>query len=309
MRATSTLTMAGLATLLAVPAWAGEVSPLVDTDWLSSKMGNENLVILDIRNRIDGGSAEIFAEGHIPGAVYSNYTEAGWRVERDGIVGMLPPVENLEALIGGLGIDNDDHIVVVPAGVSSSDFGSATRVYWTFKVLGHDAVSILDGGYASWASDPANEIATGPSSPEPTVFKADFQGHLLATQEDVATALATGDALLIDARPEGQFTGAEKAGPVARAGTLRGAVNLQQQLLVDAEQQTAIEPDTLSTLLSELEIPAEGDQVAFCNTGHWASIAWFAASEIGGNKSVSLYDGSMTQWTADAGNEVIKTAP
>ncbi len=309
MRATHTLTMAGLAALLAVPAWAGEVSPLVDADWLSSNLGAENLVVLDIRNRIDGGSAETFAEGHIPGAVYSNYTEAGWRVERDGVVGMLPPVEDLEVLIGGLGIDNDDHVVVVPAGVSSSDFGSATRIYWTFKVLGHDAVSILDGGYARWAGDPANAVETGPSAPDAAVFTADFQDDLLATQDEVATALASGDTLLIDARPEAQFTGAEKAGPVTRAGTLRGAVNLQQQLLVDAEQQTAIEPQTLNALMSELEIPAEGDQVAFCNTGHWASIAWFAASEIAGNKSVSLYDGSMTQWTADAGNEVIKTAP
>lgn len=309
MRVTQTLTMAGLAALIALPAWAGGVDPLVDADWLSSNLGGENLVVLDIRNRIDGGSAETFAEGHIPGAVYSNYVEAGWRVERDGIVGMLPPVEDLEALIGGLGIDNDDHVVVVPAGVSSTDFGSATRIYWTFKVLGHDAVSILDGGFAGWTSDPANEVETGPSAPEAAVFTSDFQDDLLATQEEVATALASGDALLIDARPEAQFTGAEKAGPVARAGTLRGAVNLQQQLLVDAEQNTAIEPQTLNTLLTELEIPAEGDQVAFCNTGHWASIAWFAASEIGGNKSVSLYDGSMTEWTADAGNEVIKTAP
>jgi len=307
MRSTFSLVAFGAALSISASAFAGGVEPLVDSAWLSSNLDNENLVVLDVRNRIDGGSAETFAEGHIPGAVYSNYASGGWRVERDGIVGMLPPVEDLETLIGGLGIDNDDHVVVVPAGVSSTDFGSATRIYWTFKVLGHASVSILDGGYASWTRDGSNPVESGPSAPVPASFTADFQDHLLATQDDVVSALASGDALLIDARPEAQFTGAEKAGPVARAGTLRGAVNLQQQLLVDADQQTAIEAGSLKSLMTELEIPADGDQVTFCNTGHWASIAWFAASEIGGNKSVSLYDGSMTEWTATPENEVIKT--
>ena len=301
------LSAVGLAATVATSALAGEVTPLVDADWVASNLENENVVVLDIRNRIDGGSAETFAEGHIPGSVYSNYAEAGWRTERDGVVGMLPPVEDLESLIGGLGIDNDDHVVVVPAGVSSSDFGSATRVYWTFKVLGHDAVSILDGGYAAWSGDAANPIGTGASAAEPAVFEADFQPQLLATKDDVQAAIDSGETLLIDARPEAQFTGAEKAGPVARPGTLPGAVNLQQQLLVEADSQKAIDEGSLGALLSELEIPTEGDQVAFCNTGHWASVAWFAVSEIGGNKEASLYDGSMTEWAADPDTEIVKT--
>lgn len=308
MRTITASVFGSILVLAASPVWAGQVDPLVDTDWLAAQLGSDDLVVLDIRNRIDGGSAETFAEGHIPGAVYSSYTDAGWRVEREGIVGMLPPVEDLETLVGGLGIDNDDHVVIVPAGVSSTDFGSATRIYWTFKVLGHDAVSILDGGFAAWTKDGAHPVEAGATVPEPAVFEANFRPEMIATKDDVAEVIASGEELLIDARPEGQYIGKDKAGPVARAGTLEGAVNLQQQLLVDGAEYTAIDEPSLDALMAEVGIPAEGDQIAFCNTGHWASLAWFAVSEIGGNKETRLYDGSMTEWTADPATEVVVTA-
>ncbi|MBT3361107.1 MAG: sulfurtransferase, partial [Rhodospirillales bacterium] len=146
---------------------------LVGADWLAAHLDAPGLVVLDIRNRIDGGSREIFAKGHIPGAVYSDYLGDGWRVARDGVPGMLPPVTDLEKLIGGLGIGNDTHVVIVPGGVSAVDYGSATRVFWTFKVLGHDKVSILDGGYKGWVADAKRAVAMGPSNrPAPCVLGA-----------------------------------------------------------------------------------------------------------------------------------------
>lgn len=279
-------------------AAAADITPLVTPDWLAAELGDEDLVVLDIRNRIDGGSAETFAAGHIPGAVYSNYIDAGWRVEQDGITGMLPPVADLEALIGGLGIDNDDHVVIVHGGTNGgSDFGSATRIYWTFKVLGHDAVSILDGGYAAWAATDG-PVATGTVAPEPATFTADFQDALLVDTEEVATAIGDGRTQLLDARPVAQYLGLEKAGPVARAGTLPGAVNVPNTDLVTPEAFSA-DSETVRQLLAEVGLSTDNPQIAFCNTGHWASVGWFALSEIGGFTDVALYDGSMTAWTLD----------
>ena len=68
----------------------------------------------------------------------------------EGIAGMLPPVDQISNLIGSLGIVNQDHVVLIPYGNSSSKMGTATRIYWTFKVLGHDKVSILNGGMAAY---------------------------------------------------------------------------------------------------------------------------------------------------------------
>jgi len=51
-------------------------------------------------------------------------------------------------------------------------------------------------------------------------------------------------------------------------------------------------------------VPATGEQIQFCNTGHWASIGWFVASEIVGNKQSQMYDGSMVEWTMLKGGPV-----
>ena len=108
--------------------------------------------MLDVRSAIDGGGAEAYQKGHIPGAIHSDYDKAGWRVTRGGVPFMLPTLAELEKLIGELGIDEDTHVVVVPAGVHFTDFGAAARTYWTLKVAGVAKVSILDGGYAAWVA-------------------------------------------------------------------------------------------------------------------------------------------------------------
>ena len=95
----------------------------------------------------------------------------------EGIAGMLPPVEQISNLIGSLGIGNQDHVVLIPYGTSSSKLGTATRIYWTFKVLGHDKVSILNGGMAAYkkAKKPAFPIETVPNSLQPKTFQANFK--------------------------------------------------------------------------------------------------------------------------------------
>jgi len=119
----------------------------VDAQWLSERLNEEKLVVLDVRSGIDnGGDRSSFQKSHIPGSVYSNYTNNGWRETRAGVAGLIPPVRSLERLIGSLGIANSSIVVLVPAGTGPTDFGSAARVYWTFKVLGHESVTILNGG-------------------------------------------------------------------------------------------------------------------------------------------------------------------
>jgi len=135
-----------VATALAAQAASASVPPLVDTDWLADRLQDDNLAIVDVRSPIDNGDEVAFSDGHVPGAADAGYADTAWRAERDGVIGQLPPIESLEGLIGTLGVDNADTVVVVPAGTGPTDFGSAARVYWTFKALGHDAVTILNGG-------------------------------------------------------------------------------------------------------------------------------------------------------------------
>jgi thiosulfate/3-mercaptopyruvate sulfurtransferase len=43
----------------------------------------------------------------------------------------------------------------------------------------------------------------------------------------------------------------------------------------------------------------EGAVVTYCNTGQLAATGWFVLSEVLGRKDVTMYDGSMSQWTQD----------
>lgn len=282
------------AILLSSSALASAADPLVDAAWLKDHLGDSNLVVLDIRDVEDGSSADLFAKGHVPGAVHADYATSGWRTTVDGVPGMLPPTADIEALIGSLGIGNDTQVVIVPHGQTSSDFGAATRVFWTFDVMGHDQVSILEGGHAGWlaAGEP---VETGPgATPAPVTFKADFRPELIATSQDVKQAQAQG-VPLVDARPKGHYTGEVTPPNVGIAGTIPGAVSLPHDVLVEQGSDVVDKP-ALDALLARLELQPSGEKIAFCNTGHWASVGWFVLNKVGQDPSVKMYDGSMVEW-------------
>ncbi len=276
-------------------------APLVDAAWLAANLGQDGVAILDIR----AGGAAHFAAAHIPGAVHSDYR--GWRTTNaDGTPGMLPPVPTLEAKIGDLGIDNATHVVIVAHGANAIEMASATRVYWTFKVLGHDAVSVLDGGMAAYAADPARPLEAGTATPRPATFVARFRPTLIATKDDVANAAATG-ITLVDNRPGAQYAGDAQHPAVARAGTIPGARNTPQPWFI-AESGRFREADALAEIFAAEGVPRDGPIACFCNTGHMASMGWFVAYALLGNTEAKLYDGSMIEWAADAAVPMVKPA-
>jgi thiosulfate/3-mercaptopyruvate sulfurtransferase len=294
LRIAAVLTFAGI---LAGPALASEATPLVSPAWLKARLGSPEVVVLDVRSAIDGGGAEAHARGHIPGAVHSDYDKSGWRVTRNGVPFMLPTLPELEKLIGELGIDEDSHVVVMPAGVHSLDFGAAARVYWTLKAAGVAKVSILDGGFAAWTADPANPLERGAATrPAPKIFTATINRDLIAESSDVEQVGRGIKATLIDARPASYYLGKEKA-PAAKAyGRIPGAISLDNEKFYDARTNRLKPRAEVAALVAA--IPA-GPVVTYCNTGHWAATDWFVLSEILGRKDVKLYYGSMVDWTAD----------
>ena len=283
----------------AVPASAGSegASPLVSTVWLKQHLSDPDLVVLDIRSALDGGGADAYRAGHIPGAVHSDYDKAGWRVTRNNVPLMLPTIAELEKLIGETGIDEDSHVVIVPAGVHVLDFGAAARVYWTLKVVGHPKVSILDGGFAAWKADTANPVETGTQPLSPKIFTASLDKTLLASAEEVEQTSQSGRATLIDARPATFFAGKVRHDKALAYGHIPRAHNVDSALLYDPQTNRLKAKEELARLFAD--VPA-GPVTSYCNTGHWAATDWFVLSEILGRRDVKLYPGSMVEWTADA---------
>lgn len=293
-----------LATGLALVLMAGAASaatPLVDVDWIKAHSCDANVRVLDVRSRIDGASKATYLQGHIPCAVYTDYF-AGWRSKVGGVPGQLSPVDKLEAIIGSLGIDNQTHVVLYHAGKKAVDMGTATRMYWTFKVLGHDEVSILDGGWRAYVGNPAkpkNSVEKGDTTAAARKFQASLRKDMIASKQDVAAVVGKG-VPLVDMRPNDQFIGVNRHGKAKRPGTIPGARNLPESWVTVNGGGKFRSTGQLSALYEVAAVPASGKQVYFCNSGHWASLGWFASSELMGNKEATLYDGSMIEWSADS---------
>lgn len=285
--------------VVALPLTAGarSMEPLVSVDWLERHLGDDDLVVVDVRSGIDGSDRATFEESHIPGAVYSNYVKAGWRQSEDGVPGKLPPEEDVAELIGSLGIDNETDVIIVPAGAGSTDFGSAARVYWTFKVMGHDRVSILNGGHKAWV-EAGKPLGSGWNEPETARFEPDFRPELIADADEVSRAREAG-IQLVDNRPAPQYRGEDKHPAARAAGTIPDALNLEQQTLTRDGTAFMVDRETLDDLMAQANVSDDRQTITFCNTGHWAALGWFALSEVGGQDNVAMYDGSMVDWSRD----------
>jgi thiosulfate/3-mercaptopyruvate sulfurtransferase len=213
---------------------------------------------------------------------------------------MVPTTPELEKLIGDLGIDENSHVVVVPAGVNVLDFGSAARTYWTLKYAGVGNVSILDGGLAAWKAA-GLPLDTGAHAPSPAIFTATIDNSILALAPDVETIEQSGGATLVDARPASFFFGKEKAPAAAAYGHIPGALNIDSAQFYDPATNRLKPKAELAAIAGEL--PA-GATVAYCNTGHWAATDWFVLHELLGRNNARLYAGSMVEWTSNASRPI-----
>ncbi|MBO6562800.1 MAG: sulfurtransferase [Nisaea sp.] len=291
--------------VIAGAARAETVTPLVSVDWVKDHIGEPGIVFLDVRGELDGATKQTYLDGHIPGAIWTDYLKDGWRTQDgNGTIAQLSTVDTLETTIGNLGIENEHHVVIVPAGKTALDMGTATRIYWTFKVVGHDAVSILNGGMQAYTAEidektkqPLNPLEKGEVKLAPTIFSAELREDMIVNKTDMAAAATAGE-VIVDNRPQDQFLGLNKHGKAKRAGTIPGARNLPENWLTQ-NGGTFRDRDTISKLYTMAGIPTEGAQISFCNTGHWASLGWFVSQEILGNENAKMYDGSMVEWSAD----------
>ena len=272
-------------TLMAIGQAAWAVEPLVDAAWVNAHLDNKDIRILDLQRESD------YMQGHISGAVHTRYSD--WRkTDQNGIPGMLPPAAYLEGLIGSLGIDNHTHVVLVPPGQHAGDLAMATRVYWTTKVAGYDAVSILNGGMADYRKAPSASVDRAEVIPGKKIFKVFIRRGDTPVAGDVLQALNS-DSLIVDSRSPGEYVGS----PSDRTGSMPGALNLPYSWLTEKGAGRFPDQSRLKFIFKEMGVPTTGDQIHFCHTGHRASLSWFVSHELLGNLKAKMYDGSMAEWS------------
>ncbi|MGZ3411021.1 MAG: sulfurtransferase [Xanthobacteraceae bacterium] len=275
-----------------------DVTPLVSADWLAQRLGARDLLLIDIRSAVDGGGKDAYLQAHVPGAVHTDYAKDGWRATKGMATGLLPEPDFLAKLFGSLGLTPDVHAIIISAGTSAGDFSAAARVYWTLKVSGHDRVSILEGGMASWVGQP---VEAGPRPPVaadkyPVRLRKDIRCDL----SEAEAALGHADVVMLDSRSESYFAGREKSPQAKRAGRIPASRHLDHVRVFDPATKRLKPASELAALFGD--VPPK-PVVNYCNTGHQAATNWFVLSEILHRPS-QLYDGSMSEWTEDDGRPV-----
>lgn len=265
---------------------------LVSTAWLAERLGWPGIVVVDGSNYLPTSGrdpAAEYAAGHIPGAVFFDL-EAG-SDRRSPLPHMLPTPEEFARHAEGLGIGDDDHVIVYDgSGVNLS----APRIWWMFRVMGHDRVSLLDGGIARWRSE-GRPLETETSQRRAARFTARPTPGAVRDREAVRKALDTGAEQVVDMRSAGRFAGTEpEPRPGLRGGHMPGSRNLPFNELV-APDGTVLPPDDLRRRVTAAGIDPARPVIATCGSGV-SACALVLALHLLGRDDVAVYDGAWTEW-------------
>jgi thiosulfate/3-mercaptopyruvate sulfurtransferase len=267
---------------------------LISTEQLAGHLGND-WVIVDCRYDLQKESwgREEYRAAHVPGAVYASLADdlAG---PRTGINGRhpVPPVDALAETFGRLGISRGVQVIAY-----DQDSGMyASRLWWSLRYLGHEAVALLDGGWAKWKRE-GRPATSGDEPRSPAVFKADPKPDMQVSVDAVNAHLTDKSVLLVDARAPERFEGRNETIDRA-AGHIPGAVNhfFKRNLAGDG---TMLAPEALRrNFESVLKGRDTSEVVMYCGSGVTACHN-LLAMEHAGLPGVRLYAGSWSEWSAD----------
>jgi thiosulfate/3-mercaptopyruvate sulfurtransferase len=262
--------------------------PLVSTDWLASRLDSPAVRVLDASWFMPSAGREAraeFEQAHIPGAGFFDI-EAVSDPSTD-LPHMLPSPEAFEAAAGALGVDAHSCVVVY----DTQGLFSAPRAWWSFRVMGHGDVRVLDGGLPKWRAE-GWPLDQGPAAARQAVFSAAFRPELVRNLDQVSRALKGGQ--VVDARPAPRFRGeAPEPRPGLRLGHMPGATSLPFASVL-AEDGTMLAKEALARVFEQAGVDPARPITTTCGSGITAAIVGLALARLG--REAALYDGSWAEW-------------
>jgi thiosulfate/3-mercaptopyruvate sulfurtransferase len=251
------------------------VNSVVDAAWLEEHLGDEDLVVGDVR----GPNAH--TRGHIPGS-------------RPLVLGSPPPAadeESARALAEEIalrlrrhGITGRERLVLVDRG----DGMGAMPTLQMAELAGHPSVAVLLGGMAAWQG----ALEEGTVELEP-VREADLQPNprALPTRQELLGRLDDESLTILDVRTPDEYSGRRGNDCDPRQGHLPGARLLEVTELFDGPGQPA-SPERVRELVG---LPEGAELVVYCHSGSRSALAALALRAAG--YDARNYPGSWHEWS------------
>ncbi len=274
---------------------------LIDRDTLGGRLDDPTVAVIDCRFSLDDESwgERAYVASHIPGAAYAHLKRdlSSAPTGRNGRH-PLPDPGVLRQTLGRLGIDRTVQVVAY-----DQDSGMwASRLWWLLRWMGHDAVAVLDGGFARWQAA-GRLTGSGVEAHKARAFDGAPGAGMTVTADEVAKLGAGGR--LIDARAPERYRGDVE--PIDRVpGHIPGAVNrfFQDNLRQDGTFQS---PAELRAALSGA-LAGQPPDCAICYCGSGVSACHnLLALEHAGLTGVKLYPGSWSEWSSDPARPIERT--
>jgi thiosulfate/3-mercaptopyruvate sulfurtransferase len=252
-----------------------EFPSVVDVQWLAAHLGDDDLVVGDVR----GPNAH--SRGHIPGS-------------RPLVLGSPPPSADAASLkevaqeivlrLRRHGITGRERLVLVDRGDGVGAMPSAQLA----ELAGHPHVSILVGGMAAWDG----ELATGHVELVP-VREADLEPNLraLPTRDELSARLDDHALTILDVRRDDEFTGRGGSACDPRQGHIPGAKHVEVGTLY-AGPGAPESPERIRELVG---LPQGAEIVAYCHSGSRSALATLALRSAG--YDARNYAGSWHEWS------------
>jgi thiosulfate/3-mercaptopyruvate sulfurtransferase len=274
---------------------------IVSTDTVAAHLDVGWVVVdcrFDLQNEQWGRNQ--YLTSHIPGAVYASLSHdmAGPKTGSNGRH-PLPSIEALSATLGRLGITRDTQVVAY-----DQDSGMyASRLWWLLRYAGHDAVAVLDGGWAKWVRE-GRPTAHGEEGSQPATFVAAPRPDMRIGVDEVTAQLGNPNTLLVDARAAERYEG--RTEPIDRVpGHIPGAVNHHYRAN-GADDFTLLSAEELrERFMKVLGSHAPSQAVMYCGSGVTACHNLLAMAHAG-LPGARLYAGSWSEWSASPARPIEK---
>lgn len=278
-------------------------TPVCSASELAAVLHDPRLRVIDCRFDLADTEAgrRAFGVSRVPGARYAHLDDDLSALIHDRSLGRhpMPRLDDMTTRLASLGLCPEHHVAVY----DSSGGAIAARLWWMLRRLGHDDVSVLNGGWPAWVAG-GFELETGPEESNPDVTEpcASWSPPPDRQSMDASAArvvVVAAQGRLYDARARERYAGEVEpidpvAGHIPGAHSLPFAGALQENGMFRPKNEIREMWAAVPTAESNDSSPG----VAYCGSGVTACHLILSAAHAG-LPEPSLYAPSWSGWISD----------